>query len=100
MFNASIHRLRILGLIEGTSLLILLFIAMPLKYLLDLPMFVRWVGWIHGVLFLIFLLDLALVHFRHRWSIIRSAMVFIAALFPFGPFIINERMKRYAAERF
>jgi integral membrane protein len=46
-----ISNLRIIGFIEGVSFLILLLIAMPLKYYFDLPMAVKITGWIHGVLF-------------------------------------------------
>lgn len=93
-----IERLRLFGLVEGTSLLLLLFVAVPLKYGADWPEAVRWVGWIHGILFLVFLVDLAWVHFRFRWPVLRSLMVFVAALLPFGPFVINGRMKSYAQE--
>ena len=51
----ALRQLRLVALLEGTSFLVLLFIAMPLKYLADLPLAVRIVEACHGVLFLMFI---------------------------------------------
>ena len=93
MLGSSIHVLRMLALSEGISFLLLLGVAMPLKYMAGLPLAVLVVGWIHGVLFTLFCLALAYVYFKHRWSFLRAAGVFVAALLPFGPFVIDRRMK-------
>lgn len=93
MLRSSIHTLRLLALSEGVSFLLLLGVAMPLKYLAGLPLAVLVVGWIHGILFMLFCLALAYVYFKHRWPFLRAAGVFVAALLPFGPFIIDRRMK-------
>jgi integral membrane protein len=93
-----VERLRHLGLIEGTSFLILLFVAMPLKYLADRPAAVTWVGWAHGALFLAYVLQLALVFFLQRWPFWRGALLLLAALVPFGPFLLDRRMKEYARQ--
>lgn len=66
---------------------------MPLKYLWGMPSAVMVVGWIHGMLFMLFCFALAYVYFRHRWPFWRGAVVFIAALIPFGPFLIDRRMR-------
>jgi integral membrane protein len=95
---ASIRTLRRLGLIEGCSFLALLFIAMPLKYLFGQPMAVTWVGWAHGVLFMAYAFQLAMVFFQHRWSIPRAATAMAAALVPFGPFLLDRRMRGWEAE--
>lgn len=95
---ASITTLRRLGLIEGTSFLILLFIAMPLKYAAGQPLAVQWVGWAHGILFMAYVFQLAMVFFRHSWPLGRTAAAFAAALIPFGPFIIDRRMRAWAQE--
>ena len=55
-----IKNLRILGIIEGISYLILLVIAMPMKYFMGLPLAVKFVGMTHGVLFVVYCLLLAL----------------------------------------
>lgn len=94
----SIAWLRRLGLIEGCSFLILLFVAMPLKYLAGQPAAVQWVGWAHGLLFMAYTFQLAMVFFLHRWSLPRGAASFAAALLPFGPFLIDECMRTWQKE--
>lgn len=93
MQNPTAEKIRIAVLIEGGSFLILLFIAMPLKYLADLPLAVKWVGWAHGLLFVILctLLFYGLVSGAIRFK--RALLIFICSLIPFGPFVINHRLK-------
>lgn len=90
--------LRRIGLIEAISFLVLVGIAMPLKYLAGQPLAVKVFGWAHGVLFIIFAFALLRTLLVARWSIVRAAMVFIAALLPFGPFVIDRRMREWEAE--
>lgn len=90
--------LRQVALVEGVSFLLLLGVAMPLKYLAHLPQAVKWTGWAHGVLFVIFGLALLQAMLAAKWSIGRAAVVFIGALLPFGPFVLDRRMKEYEAE--
>lgn len=94
----AIHRLRIIGLIEGVSFLVLLLIAMPLKYLGDMPMAVKIVGWAHGVLFIGFAVLLVMAMWLARWKLSRGALFFVAALVPFGPFLVDKRLRQYADE--
>lgn len=92
-FTTALGRVRILGLIEGWSFVILLLIAMPLKYLADLPMAVRVVGMAHGVLFL--LLIAAALHAQvneDNWPLKRTIYIVLGALFPFGPFIVEAKI--------
>jgi integral membrane protein len=93
MFRSSIHTLRIFALTEGVSFLVLLGVAMPLKYVWGIPAAVQVVGWIHGLLFVAFCFALAFAFFQHRWPFWRGAVIFIAALVPFGPFVIDRRMR-------
>lgn len=81
------------ALAEGVSFLLLLGVAMPLKYLAGHAWAVLYTGWAHGVLFVALCILLAIVHFRCRWSLFQSGMVFIASLIPFGPFIIDRKLK-------
>lgn len=73
-----------IGRVEGYSWLVLLFLAMPLKYGAGLPVAVRVAGSLHGGLFVAFVVVLALAHFRLRWGIGRSVPLFLTALLPFG----------------
>ena len=84
--------------VEGLSFLVLLGIAMPLKYVLDLPLAVKIVGWIHGVLFIWLCVLLVIVLRVAHWPLIRAAQVFVAALLPFGPFVLDKRMVEYEKE--
>jgi integral membrane protein len=84
-----------LALTEGVSFLVLLGVAMPLKYFAGLPQAVKICGWIHGILFLALCFLLLKVTLEERWPLTRAAMVFIAALLPFGPFVIDKRLRHY-----
>jgi len=90
--------LRIISLTEGVSFLLLLGVAMPLKYFAGLPMAVKLAGWIHGVLFIVFGLALLQTMIVARWPMLRGAAVFVAALLPFGPFVMDRRIRAYEAE--
>jgi len=90
-----VHFLRIVGLCEAISFLVLLGIAMPLKYIWHMPIAVKIAGSIHGILFITFCIALARAKSHSKWSIGRAAQIFIAALLPFGPFVIDRRMKEW-----
>ena len=94
MGTSAIGLLRKIGVIEGISYLILLFIAMPLKYFADMPVFVQIFGMAHGVLFVLFIAILLIVWFKHRWSFFRVAGAFLASLLPFGTFVLDARLRR------
>ena len=99
MFRRNpVQTLRVAALVEGVSFLVLLGIAMPLKYAAGMPGAVKVVGWLHGVLFVAFCVFLAVAFFAARWPVGRAALVFVGALVPFGPMLLEPRMKRYAAE--
>jgi integral membrane protein len=90
--------LRAVGLLEACSFLILVGVAMPLKYFAGQPAATKVFGWIHGVLFMIFCGALLRTIVIARWPLSRAALIFIAALLPFGPFVVDRRMKQYADE--
>jgi integral membrane protein len=90
--------LRITALIEGTSFLLLVGVAMPLKYYAGMPLAVKYTGWAHGVLFVGLCLLLLQVMLAARWSLGRGALVFVAALVPFGPFLLDKHMRRWELE--
>ena len=90
--------LRKVALIEAVSYLVLLGIAMPLKYLADMPLAVRIAGSVHGLLFVIFCVALAQTMWVARWPMGRGALVFAASLIPVATFVIDPKMKGYIAE--
>lgn len=91
--NALLH-LRIASLAEGSSWLVLLFVAMPLKYLAEMPIWVRVVGSVHGALFVILCLLLLRTWIARSWPITRAILCFLAALVPFGAFALERSLKR------
>lgn len=89
----AVRFLRRIALAEATSYLVLLGIAMPLKYLADMPMAVKIVGWLHGVLFVVFCWALLQVLLRAGWTVARCALVFGLSFVPVVPFFFDRRMQ-------
>ena len=79
-----------IGKREGYSYLILLFLAMPLKYLLEMPLAVRVVGLAHGLLFVAFVGMLAVMKFKHGMTLKNAILSFLLSLLPFGSFYLNR----------
>lgn len=94
----SVRNLRVIAWIEGASYLVLLGIAMPLKYLANEPGAVRIVGTIHGILFVILCLALALVWQQRRWSFLRLSVVFASSLVPCATYFMDRHLARWDAE--
>ena len=88
-----ISNLRMIGNIEGVSYLILLFIAMPLKYFYEMPAVVKITGMVHGLLFLAYCLVLAVCMKKFTWKLGFGAYLFIATLIPFGTFVTDRKLK-------
>ncbi|TDS64996.1 DUF3817 domain-containing protein [Myroides indicus] len=80
------------ALLEGISLLVLLFIAMPLKYFLDQPGAVRIVGMAHGILFVIYIVMATVLKIDEKWSFKKYAIICAASVLPFGTFIMEYKM--------
>jgi integral membrane protein len=92
LLKTPLGRFRIIAFLEGMSFLILLFIAMPLKYMMNQPGAVKHVGMAHGVLFLLYLAALAHVMFIYKWSIWKGLLAVGASLLPFGTFVMDAKM--------
>jgi integral membrane protein len=82
---------KILGRLEGVSFLLLLFVAMPLKYYAHMPVFVKALGPIHGVLFLLYCASAYMVASSERWPIGQQLLAYVAAVLPFGTFVFEKR---------
>ena len=85
-----LRRLRLLSIVEGTSTLVLFGIAMPLKYLANMPLAVRIVGSVHGVLFVCLAIVFLLAIRRVPISTKLAAGGIVAAVLPFGPFVFDR----------
>jgi integral membrane protein len=89
-------RFRMVAVAEGISFLILLGIAMPLKYILKFPLAVKYIGWVHGVLFVAFIYFAFEVFssFKKTFSWLAKAM--LASVLPFGTFVLDKELKKEA----
>lgn len=92
--NSALGRFRMAAITEGISFIILLFIAMPLKYLAGDPRAVLYVGWVHGLLFMIYILTLIIVAIRLDWKFKKIVIAFFASLIPFGTFILDKSLRK------
>ena len=90
----NIKSLRVVGFLEGISFLLLIFIAMPLKYIWDNPILVKYVGMGHGVLFIAFLVVLFVVCEKQKWSLKMFLLGLIASILPFVPFFFYHKLKK------
>ncbi len=86
----ALRRLRIVSLLEGVSYLLLLGVAMPLKYLAERPAAVHYLGWAHGVLFMWLMVLLVVAWRRVPLSGALALGVGVAAMLPFGPFVADR----------
>lgn len=85
-------RLRLVSLLEGASLLLLVGVAMPLKYLAHQPAAVHWAGLVHGVLFISYLLLLAQNTIELRWPAAKFGVGLLLSILPFGAFYAEQRL--------
>ena len=90
--NSPVGRVRLIGLIEGVSFLLLMGVAVPLKHLAGQPLMVTWFGWVHGLLFVVLCLAILQAWLGRALSFKHSLLTFVAALLPFGPFLIDRRL--------
>lgn len=90
---------RISGALEAFSFLILLLIAMPLKYIWHMPVFVQWTGRFHGGFFLLFCLAVAVTAFKRGWPLHVAVLAFLSAFIPFGPFLFERKFAPYLEPR-
>ena len=94
LLKNTIGRLRIIGFLEGVSFLVLLFIAMPLKYMANLPWAVKITGMAHGLLFVLYILYVVMAKIEYNWSAKKSVLAFLASLVPFGTFWADAKLFR------
>lgn len=93
LFKTKIGRLRIIGYLEGISLLVLIFIAVPMKYYFDNPSLSKMLGPIHGALFLLFIFNTLSVGIEQNWKFNTTTWkVILACFIPFGTFYIDKKI--------
>jgi len=92
--NQALTRFRWVSISEGVSFLVLLFIAMPMKYTMDIPEAVKYVGWAHGILFMLYIYIIFPTSKRLNWSYGKTFVGLIVSVLPFGPFLFDRRLKK------
>jgi integral membrane protein len=93
LVQSKVGRLRLIGFLEGISLLLLLFVAMPLKYGFHLPEISKVMGTIHGALFLLFIFNTLSVGVEEQWKFKTTTWkVLLACMVPFGTFYIDRKI--------
>lgn len=87
----SVKAFRLISSMEAISFLVLLGIAMPLKYIWDMPGMVQSIGWIHGLLFVLYIIGALVMYKKFKWSLSVLAIVMLCSLLPFGPFYAERK---------
>ena len=100
MFNSpflttSVGRMRVISVLEGLSYLLLLGVAMPLKYLAGVHELVSVIGMIHGLLFVVYAFAALNLWLELRWSPLWFLGAMFASIVPFGTFLIDARLRRH-----
>lgn len=92
--RGALIRYRTMAYVVGVWLILLVLVAVPLKYLADAPALVRIVGPIHGFLYIVYLVTVVDLAFRTRWSPVRTVLVMLAGTVPFLSFVAERRVSR------
>lgn len=82
---------RITAILEGISYLALFAVTMPLKYLADLPMPNKYVGYVHGGLFITYIILAIVFWMEKKWSVKRLIILLLASLLPFATFYVDRK---------
>ena len=94
-----IKTLRVISYLEGISYILLLFIAVPIKYYANDPSLVKLLGMPHGLLFVAFVI-LSLVNSKkYNWSFIKTIAVLISSIIPFGTFYVDFKYFKNNVEK-
>lgn len=86
-----IRAFKIISTLEALSFLILLGIAMPLKYMFDMPQYVQAVGMAHGILFIMYIIGAYFMYEKLNWSGKTLMIVIFCSVLPFGPFYADKK---------
>lgn len=92
--KAALTRYRVMAYVVGVMLLVLVCVAMPLKYLADSEGVIAIVGPVHGFLYMVYLLAALDLAVRCRWKVGRTILVFLAGTIPFVSFIAERKISR------
>lgn len=86
-----IKTFRSIALLEGLSLLALLFFAMPMKYIGGNDIYVKNIGMAHGILFIMYIAFAILLKNEQKWSFKTLLIICLASVIPFGTFYVEKK---------
>ena len=89
--DKQITGFKIISTLEAISFLVLLLIAMPLKYIFDMPKYVEIVGMAHGVLFVLYVLGAIIMYRKLKWSIKMLFIAVLCSIIPLGPIYVERK---------
>ncbi|WP_199417134.1 DUF3817 domain-containing protein [Chitinophaga silvatica] len=91
VLKTKVGRLRIMGFLEGVSLIILVFIAVPMKYWLEDESLTKMMGPVHGALFLLFVLNTISAGIEQKWKAKTTGIILASCFIPFGTFYVDYK---------
>lgn len=94
MLKTSVGRFRAISFVEGLSFVLLLFVAMPLKYMAGMPGMNRVMGMLHGFLFILYVILLMDAAGSEKWSKKQTFLFFMASLVPFGMVWVEKQLRQ------
>ncbi|AQG79356.1 DUF3817 domain-containing protein [Spirosoma montaniterrae] len=92
LLTTRIGRLKLVALLEGISLIVLIFIAVPLKHIWGKPWLVQNVGMIHGLLFILYVLNVLQAKLELGWNTGKTLLALALSFVPFGTFYVTAKM--------
>lgn len=82
---------RIISFLEGVSYLLLLFVAVPIKYMAANDSYVKMLGMPHGILFMLYIVLAIMLKVPEKWSAKTLAIILVASILPFGTFYVDKK---------
>jgi integral membrane protein len=90
--NGALIRFRVMAWVTGVMLLVLVFVAMPMKYIGDDDSLVRIVGVAHGWLYIVYIITVLTLAYQARWRPVRTLLVLLAGTVPFASFVAERKV--------
>jgi integral membrane protein len=90
--NGALTRFRVMAWVTGVMLLVLVFVAMPMKYIGDDDSLVRIVGVAHGWLYIVYIITVLTLAYQARWRPVRTLLVLLAGTVPFASFVAERKV--------
>ena len=99
LLKTRIGRLRLIGFLEGLSLLVLVFVAVPMKYMFNNPGLSKSLGPVHGAFFILFIINTLSVGIEQNWKFKTTTWkILVASFIPFGTFYIDQKILKNIKE--